>query len=84
MLEKHIEEFMEKNYFNRKMEILRHHCNFPIAWYETLSGSSLLGHPTKVEEIYILAMEKIYPKYSQHLAGIITSLARCLQVHTDI
>ena len=74
-LVENMEDLTEKNYYNRKMEILRHHYNFPTAWYETRYGSSLLGHPGKVEEKYILAMENIYPKYRKHLESIIATYA---------
>jgi len=54
--------------------VLEHHYQYPSRWFDSTQGSSLAGHPSRIEAKHIAEMEKRHPGYQEHLMLIIKQL----------
>jgi hypothetical protein len=60
----------EKEEFDGRISVLKHHYKYPTRWRDSSKGSYLFGLPSNISEKMFVAMEQIYPDYRQHIAAI--------------
>ena len=60
----------QKENFDGRIDVLKHHYKFPERWRDTPNGSSLFGHPSMITEEMFVVMEGIYPGYRKHIKGL--------------
>ena len=64
----------EDKYNADRMNVLEHHFEHPSRWFDSPYGSSLAGHPSKIEPKHLAEMEKRHPGYQEQMMIIIKQL----------
>ena len=59
-----------KQLFDMKVDVLKHHYEYPNRWNDGRHGSSLFGSPMLISEEMICAVEQKYPDYRTHIKAI--------------
>lgn len=61
---------LEKEYYESRIEILKHHYQFPHRWNDNPGGSSLFGSLLDISPKMMAEMEAIYPGYTEHIEAM--------------
>lgn len=65
----------DKEYYEARIDILKHHYKYPSRWLDSSNGSALFGSIHYITAEMMNDMVKIYPDYREHIASIKARMA---------
>lgn len=60
----------DKEWFDGRIGILKHHYMFPGRWFDSDGGSKLFGSPYNITADMINVMSELFPDYPSHISNV--------------
>jgi len=63
-------QMYDKEWFDGRIGILKHHYMFPDRWFDSDTGSTLFGSPYNITVDMVNVMSELFPDYSSHISKV--------------